>query len=228
MGVKNDISPLHPKGKGRSYALIWRMLKDIRTLKYCTPKHLKTLDKKYSQICAKWKLQKLCELGYLKNTYNDVYIATDKILQVIDEPKLLSAEPEGKGDSNELNNTDVFVKLMKRSDFLALLFPRFPKEKPRVWPDGLLVIGEPKKYKLVFLEIEKPKTRWLEHLEKKRDNYNWLSGNIKVYSYWKYYAPLLGLPVPEIDNFFFYIWCLGEFKADWKGWKFVKWDEQSI
>lgn len=62
-------------------------------------------------------------------------------------------------------------------------------------------------------------------MESKRQNYSWLSGNVKVYSYWKYHALLLDLPVPDMDEFYFSVWCIGEFKADWNGWRFIKWDD---
>ncbi|WP_319526162.1 hypothetical protein [uncultured Desulfosarcina sp.] len=222
--VKEEVKPVIPLKSGGSYALMWELFYTARLLKYTTPRHLKAVKPTFSKICSKKKLLALCDLGYLKNPQGEVFCATDKARDVLEEvgynPKLLPGEPKGKGDVNELNNTEVFIDCLKHPYYKALLFPRFPIDKPYVIPDALLVLAKDNRYKLAFLEIESEKTNWQDHLENKRENYNRLACDKIVYSFWMSFAPLLDLPIPDRNMFCFSVWCIGDFRSDWPGWVF--------
>jgi hypothetical protein len=218
--VENDVA----KGSGGSYSLFFDMLYDIRLLKYSTPEQLKKLNPRYDKLTGKFN--KYCELGFLKNTHDNVYIATDLIydsLKVhcknykksIKDINLLPKQSKGLGDINELNNTDVFIQAIKLPDYLALLYPHFPEVPPSyIEPDALLVLKNETQYKLVFLEIEAQKPDWENHLYGKSKNYLRLSNDILVFKYWLNKSEILKLPKPDIKTFCFSVWVIGKTKFD--------------
>lgn len=222
--VREEVRPLIPLKSGGSFKLMWELFYTTRLLKYSTPQHLKSTKHTFSKICSKAKLHALCEMGYLENPDGDVFIATNKVMPVIKQvgyiTKLLPDKPKGKGGINELKNTDVFVDCLKHPLYKALLFPRFPLEKPYIVPDALLVLAKDNKYKLMFLEIESEKPKWKNYLERKKENYKRLAQDSKVFSYWMTTAPLLDLKIPDKNRFCFCVACIGKIKADWSGWIF--------
>ena len=165
----------------------------------------------------------MCRLGYLKSPQRELYCATDKVLPVLDAAgfniDILPAEPVGKGDSNELHNTDVFVEAIKLEHFCALVYPQFwQKQGGQAYliPDALLVLHDKicKKYKLLFLEIEAEKPNWNEWIDRKRENYLKLSKDIGFYNYWEKIAPCLGLSCPEHAKLKFSVCFVGEIKKE--------------
>ena len=177
-----DIIPLN---SGGSFKLLFDMLYHIRQLKYVRQSDLKLINSRYSKICATKKLQRLVELEYLQNTYEDVHIATDKVMPLLHkngyQTKLLPKEIKGDGKENELNNTEVFIQALKLPDYKALLYPIFGEiNRPYLKPDALLVRVKDGAYKLEFIEVEASKPDWDNWLENKRINYLKLARVCKI------------------------------------------------
>jgi len=198
--------------------LLWDMIKHIRLLKYVRQSQLKLINKKYTQICSVDKLDYLSSIYLLGNLSQDIYYATDKVLPILEEQgyniNLLPPESGGFGDPNQINNTAVFIQALKLLNFKALLYPRFPMDKPYVIPDALLILEEEGRYKLEFLEIEASKSNWDNWLENKRINYLKLSQEELVYYYWKKQCKLLDISPPDIKDFKFSVSIIGEVKMD--------------
>ena len=201
----DELSNLIPTKQGATFAQLWQVFYYARLFKYICRKHYPMIKSAYSKICTDKNLKKLCKLGYFKNPNEKVYCATDKVLPILKEAgfniDVLPQESTGNGDINELNNTDIFIQLLKQKHFYTLLFPNFGY----LIPDALLVEydEETLSYMLTFLEIEAKKPDWENYLEDKRNNYLRLSKDIKVYEYWKNIAPKLGFSIPEISDFKF-------------------------
>lgn len=213
--LKEKLREVIPLNSGGSYKLLWDMLYHVRLLKYVRRSQLKDIDSRYSKICAAKKLLKLSELGLLKNTQEDIFIATDKVLPLLKQAgyntKTLPKSIEGSGNINEQNNTSIFIQALKLPDYKFLLFPVFyDNDKPYLKPDALLVRGNKDKYKLEFLEIEASKSNWNDWLENKRINYLKLASEKQVFNYWKAQCSFLNLPVPEIADFKFSVSIIGK------------------
>ena len=212
--LKSEFQDIIPLESGGSFKLLFDMLYHIRLLKYVRQSQLKLINPRYSKICATKKLNKLVDKEYLENTYQDVYIATDKVMPKLYKAgyntKLLPKEIKGDGKENELNNTEVFIQALKLPDYKALLYPGFGY----IRPDALLVRVKDNSYKLEFLEVEASKSNWNDWLENKRINYLKLAGDKQVYSYWKTQCSYLKLPVIDIKYFKFSVSIIGNVKKD--------------
>lgn len=201
----DELAPLIPFKAGATFSQLWQIFLYTRMFKYISRSHYPKIKSSFNKICTHKNLQKMSEMGYLKNPKQDVYCATNKVIPILKEvgyaTELLPQGAVGTGDINELNNTDVFVKATKLKYFKMLLFPQFGY----LIPDALLLEldNETRKYKLTFLEIEAKKPKWNEYVEKKRDNYLRLSKTLEFYEYWSAIAPKLDLPIPKIDVFKF-------------------------
>ena len=210
-----------------SFEAIWDMLYNIRRVKYIRRNQISQIKKSYDKTCSEKKINRLLELGLLEKTNNDILIATDYSVKLLEQlGKNVSILPEiikGEGAINELNNTEVFIQALKLPDFIALLYPRFPKNKPYLIPDALLVRGTEKRYKLEFLEVEAGKTNWDNYLENKRINYLKLAGEKRPFSYWEWQCKLLDLPIPDIKDFRFSVSIIGKAKKDFgEGFNFME------
>ena len=220
--LKNSLREIIPLDSGGSFKLLWDMLYHIRLLKYFRQSDLKIINSRYAKICSVKKLDKLVELGLLKNTDNNSYVSTQLSLEILKEvgynTKLVPKNFTGEGSINELNNTAVFIQALKLPDFKTLLYPSFEYIKP----DALLVRANDKGYKLEFLEIEASKTGWDDWLEKKRISYLRLAQDRQVYAYWKDKCYHLGLTAPEIKDFKFSVSFICKLKKDFgTGFNFV-------
>jgi hypothetical protein len=226
--LKEKLRDVIPLNSGGSYKLLWDMLYYIRLLKYVRRSQLKEIDIRYSKICATKKLNKLVELGLVKNTYEDVFISTNKSLDLLKMFKYLyqtlPKNISGDGFVNELNNTEVFIQALKLPDYMALLYPLFSEtDKPYLKPDALLIRGTKEMYKLEFLEIEASKSNWNDWLENKRINYLKLAKDKQVYSYWKVQCNYLDIPVPDIKDFRFSVSVIGKVKHNFgEGFNFIE------
>ena len=119
-----------------------------------------TTDKRYT-LHAKTKhiLKKAVKLGHISITgkYSDVYIPNETTHKIVNQAnynkekyfKEFAELPAGKEVSNDIKNTGVFIDAMSLGNYYFLLFPGFDY----VIPDGLLILREDNKYKLIFLEI---------------------------------------------------------------------------
>jgi hypothetical protein len=200
-----ELQGLVPTKAGATYMQLWNIFHYTRMFKYVSYRHFVQIKKSFNKICTYDKLYQLCELGYLKSPARAVYCATNKVLPILKEVGLnvaiLPEEPVGKGYVNELNNTDIFVRLTKEPHFRAIVYPNFGFLRP----DGLLIQldEENRKYKLTFLEIEAKKPKWSEYIENKREKYLKLSRELTIYNYWKDVVSKLSLPVPAIEQFQF-------------------------
>jgi hypothetical protein len=226
--LKNQLREIIPLESGGSFKLLWDMLYHIRLLKYVRQSQIHLINKRYSKICTKDKLQRLIDFGLLTNTYSDVYIATNLILPLLKNlgynTNLLPKAISGEGQVNELNNTEVFIQALKLKDFKALLYPTFIfNDKPYLKPDALLVRAKGNQYKLEFLEVEASKPLWETWVEEKRVKYLILAQDKQAYSYWKAQCTYLDIPPPDIKDFKFSVSIIGEVKMDFgKGFNFME------
>lgn len=202
----DELAQIIPMNAGASYGLLWRIFYTTRLLKYVHLKQYGKIAKSFNKICTFKKLKTLCELGYFKSPKENIYCATDKVLPIIKEygylTDVLPAEPEGKGDINELNNTEAFIHLLKTPYFLTFLYPQFGKPKPYLIPDALMVQlnKENRKYKLTFIEVERKKPEWDQYIKSKLENYDYLSQNLDFYNSWSKNCEYLSLPKPKIET----------------------------
>ena len=170
---------------GSSHKKVYTLLYYVALLKYVTREHIKNLEfPGVEKVGTKGKLHTLNNLGYLRsaNDTRRIYSATTKtyhLLKVLGHDlRLLPGVPKGTGA--EIYNTDVFVQAIKLPNYYALLYPQFPKEKPYIIPDALLVLKEYHRYQLNFLEIEAEKLNWDYYLQTKFDGYKRLAKDMQV------------------------------------------------
>lgn len=212
----DELADLVPRKAGATWNSLWQIMYYTRMFKYVHKRQYPKIKASFNKICTHEKLQTLCKLGYLKNPQRDIYTATNSIIPILKEAgyctELLPNVPEGKGDINELHNTEIFIQLAKLPHFKMLLFPHFGY----VIPDAFLVqIKEDvKEYKLTFIEVERNKPKWEEYIERKRDNYLRLSKDIKVYEYWKSVCEKLNISIPTPEDFCFTVSFYGTIKKD--------------
>ncbi len=221
--VKNELRPLT---SGGSFENIYQLLYYTTLLKYVTQEHIKSIGfAGVGKVATKGKLQTLRELGYLRTSKINprIFSSTNKTYQVLKtlghDFKLLPNLP--KGDGAEIYNTDVFVQALKLPNYYALFYPQFPKEKPYIIPDALLVLKENHRYQLNFLEIEAEKPNWDNYLQIKYDEYKRLSKDIQVYIYCKAFSGYLKLLCPPVEKFKFRVIIIGSIIKEWgKGFEF--------
>lgn len=205
----DELAHLVPHKAGATFSQLWQIFYYTRMFKYVHYNHYYQIKKSFNKICTRDKLNELCRLGYLKSPRPDVFCATDKVLPILEEAgfiaETLPAEPVGQGDINELNNTEVFISLLKQQYFYTLLFPNFGY----LIPDALMVLldQENRKYKLTFIEVEAKKPDWELYIENKKKNYLKLAKDIQFYEKWKEYCELLKLPKPDMNIKFNYQIC---------------------
>jgi hypothetical protein len=212
----DELAHLIPTKAGATFSQLWQIFYYTRLFKYVSYKHYQQIKAAFKKIATYRNLKELCFLGYLKSPRHEVYCATDKVLPILKAAgyaiELLPVETEGTGNINELNNTDVFVRLTKLEHFNTLLYPKFDY----IIPDALLVQLDKQNacYKLTFIEVEAKKPDWANYIEKKRGNYMRLSQDIVVYNKWKKYCTKLALPVPDIKDFCFTVSFYGSIQKD--------------
>jgi hypothetical protein len=222
--VKSQIRPI---ASGGSLNDVYRLLYHVSLLKYSTYDLLQKTHHTAFKVATKPKLNQLVKLGYINSKF-DIYTANRLTIEILKKIKiakrrididLLPNLPEGYGNINELNNTEIFVQALNLDNYHCLLFPNFGY----VRPDALLVLKQDSQYKLTFLEIEKPKSNWESYLDQKRINYLKLSQDIEVYNYWMSVVDKLGLSPVELSDFKFTVTIVSSIKKDWgEGFVFVE------
>jgi hypothetical protein len=200
--VVDELADLIPFKAGATWSALWQIFYYTRLLKYVHRSHYPQIKISYNKICTDKNLHKLCQLGYFNSPQKDVYCATNKVLPILKEAdfftELLPSESVGKGDINELNNTRVFISLIKQEHFYTFLYPNFDY----LIPDALMVSldKENKRYRLIFLEVERKKPNWKEWLENKKLNYSKLATDYRFYTKWQDYCNIIGFPKPDISK----------------------------
>lgn len=184
----------------------WRLLYDVfyytRLFKYIHKLQYPKIRSALFKVTADWKLKELCERGYLFSPSTNVYCAKNKVLPILKEAgylMILPDEPAGKGNINEINNTDVFIRFSKEKYFFTFLYPNFEY----LIPDALLVEKKNNKYRLTCLEIEAKKPKWKEYIEGKKENYKRLAIDAQFYDWWCVKCKDLGFRQPTKDEFKF-------------------------
>lgn len=223
---------LQTSAKNGSYKLVWDLFYKTRLLKYVHHEQYPTIRKTFNKVSAEKKLKHLCNEGYLEECEKGkVFVATDEVLPILQQLKeyntnlLPKHKATGKGDINEILNTEVFIQTVKLPDFYTLLYPTEFRESHDLIPDALLVLKskEEKKYKLIFLEVEAKKPRWVETLINKRDNYLLLAKDYRFYDYWKKTSATIGLPLTDISQLKFSVNFICSLKKDFgTGFNFIK------
>lgn len=222
----DEVAELIPFKSGATFNQLWQIFYYTRLFKYVHRRHYIRIKHSYNKISTAKNLKKLCELGYLKSPQKDIYCATNKVLPIIKEVdefpvEILPNEPVGKGSINEINNTEVFIKLLKRYKYHTLLYCNFGY----LIPDALMILLDKptNRYKLIFLEIEAQKPDWENYILKKRDNYLKLAKDLEFYNYWSKMCHLLELPKPKINELCFSVLFIGKIKKDFgKGFSFIE------
>lgn len=212
----DELADLIPRKAGATWSSLWRIFYYTRLFKYVHKRHYPKIKRSFDKICTHDKLQRLCRLGYFRNPQDNVYCATDKVLPILREAgfrtEFLPSQPKGKGDINELNNTDIFIQLIKKEHFHSLLYPNFGY----IIPDAMLLQMDSNKqeYKLTFIEVERQKPDWENYLEIKREKYLRLAKDITVYTYWQKCCEKLNFTEPKIEDFCFTVSFYGPIKKD--------------
>lgn len=218
--------------KGATWQNIYDCLWTIATVRYVTREQLVEHfpDAVWRmKIATKKKMDLLVKKGFLRTSSDGVMMATSKSFTFLTKFSGKNLElvklPKGTGLRDSIYNTDVLLQIIRLSDFHALFYPVFhesPKDaQPFLIPDGAVVFKKDSMAKLVFLEIEREKPDWQNILEGKRRNYGVIAEKTETWSeWWKNQSQKLGLRQCEKGEFGFVVWCIGEFKADWPGWKF--------
>lgn len=193
---------------GVSYNAIYHALYLARQLRYVCPKDFKKLDKIYPKwefpkFCTKNKMKELADLKYLEHLGNDMYTVRDRCKAVLEKAgflvRYLPEKAKGIGDINARNNVEVFIQAHALPNFYTLLFKTFGY----IEPDAILVQNFGDTYQLTCLEIEKPKSDWLNKLTDKRENYFRLAKDLQFYEFWKETSRILKLKTPNVNEFRF-------------------------
>lgn len=227
----DELAELVPRKAGATWSSLWQIFYYTRLFKYVHRSHYPKIKVLYNKVCTDRNLHKLCYLGYFHSPQSNIYCATNKVLPILKEAGFITTTlpsfPQGKGDINELHNTEVFIEVVKLPNFFTLLFPQFkitPDSSPYLIPDALLVENDKinQRYKLTFLEIEAKKPDWERYIEKKRVNYIKLAKDINFYNYWKNTCVFLNIPNPTVTNLKFSVCFLGNIKKNFgNGFQFV-------
>lgn len=212
----DELADIIPFKQGATWNSLWQIFYYTRLFKYVKRSFYPKIKIAFNKICTDRKLLRLCELGYLFSPQKDVYCASNKVLPILKEVgfniEALPAEPQGSGNINELNNTQVFIDSLKVENFYALLFCNFGY----IVPDALMVLldKEESRYKLIFLEIEAQKPDWHEYIENKINNYFKLARDMQFFNYWLKQCKLLKITPPAIEDLKFSVCIVGNIKKE--------------
>lgn len=220
--------------KGRTWRNIYDLFWTIGILRYVSYGQLKSSfpDRVWRSKCATPKiLQKLAEREFLNITDEWVLTITKKSLEFLANYSFYNTEilslPSGTGSKESLYNTEVLLKLIQLPDFFAVFYPSFYEHPddthPFLIPDGALVFKRNSLIKLIFLEIERKKPNWEEHIRGKRPKYETIASDYRTWDdWWRKWCSKLKLDVCPLEEFCFTVWCIGEFEANWEGWQFIE------
>lgn len=220
--------------KGATWQNIYDTLWHIATVRYVTREQLKNAfpEKVWRKKCVTpKKLNILIEKQFLNQFENGALTLTAKGLKLLKEYSNYNSNiirlPQGKGEKDTLYNTNVLLQAIQLPDFYALFYPEFYENKtdnqPFLVPDGALVLKREQKAKLIFLEIEREKPDWQNHLEDKKWKYEVLAEKKETWQVWWWNScKKIKLMHCPINEFGFTVWCIGNklLTHDWSGWEF--------
>jgi hypothetical protein len=230
--VRNELDEIRG-GSARTWQNFYDLFWTIATVRYVTYKQLKDAfrDRVWCRKCVtRGIIEALVEKGYLNRSPEDVLMITKKTVDFLKtnaggiNTEIIKL-PQGKGEQERLDNTQVLLKLIQWPDFYALFYPEFYRrpggEQPFLIPDGALILRSEDKAKLMFLEIERPKGNWEEYLINKRGKYNTIATDFDTYDKWaRFQFQKLKVSLPRIEDFCFSILCIGGVNYEWSGWEF--------
>ena len=238
--------------KGYTWRDMFFALWHVATVKYVTAGQLKKYypDNLWRRKCGtEGKLDLFVSVGLLRRRDNGVYTATPKTIEFLrSELKIWKEERKaknelaewrdeellynpdiielgtGEGKKDTLYNSDVLLQAMKRRDFLAVFYHTFSDSKGSPWltPDGVMLLRRKNKLILIFLEIEKEKPLWRDHIEGKKWKYEKLAQEEWIWSHWwRNKCEQLKINHCGKEEFGFSVWCIGDIRQDdWHGWDF--------
>ena len=240
--------------KGYTWRDLFVLLWHVATVRYVIPSELKKHfpDALWRKKCGTaGKLDLFASVGLLNKSEIGVYRATQMTINFLEsELRIREEELSTKGESQKwreeelrynpdiislgkgtgqrdtLSNTEVFLEAIQRRDFFALFYDCFSDKKGSPWltPDGIMLMRRKGRLGLVFLEIEKKKPEWKDHLEEKRLKYEALAYREWLWSHWwKNKCRLLKIKQCDKEEFGFNVWCIGDITQDnWDGWQFKR------
>ena len=222
--------------KGATWQNIYDTLWHIGTVRYVTREQLKGAfsDRVWCKKCVTpKKIQILADRNFINQSDNGALTITAKTTQLLKNYSNYNTDiiklPQGKGERDTLYNAETLLQAIKLPNFYALFYPEFYEKptdrQPFLIPDGALVLRKEDKAKLIFLEIEKKKPDWENHMKGKKWKYETIAEREETWlEWWKGWCLLLKLNHCSINKFGFNVYCVGEFKdkENWKGWFFTK------
>lgn len=218
--------------QGATWQNIFDTLWHIATVRYVSLDQLKNafFEQVWAKKCATpKKINILIEKGFLNISENGVLTASHKAVTFLRDYSSYNTDiiklPLGKGERDTLYNTDVLLQAVKNPDFYALFYPDFYEDshdqQPFLIPDGALILRKENKGRLIFLEIEREKPNWENYLKEKKWKYEAIAERQSTWSqWWLNWSRLLKLNHCPMDEFGFVVWCIGDFRAEWRGWEF--------
>lgn len=227
--------------KGATWQNVYDTFWHIATVRYATYELLKQAFPKDKMVRGKkaiWcekcvtpkKLDYLVEKKFLTRTADGVLTATARAVEFLDvysDYNTAIIKPaQGQGGRDMVYNTSIFLEALWRDDFFALFYPddirQNPKDdQPFLRPDAALILRQGDQAKLVFLEVERKKPDWENHIQGKRRKYEIMAEREETWSvWWRRWCDKLKFKHCAISDFGFSVWCIGEFRADWDGWSF--------
>ena len=219
---------------GATWQNIYDLLWHIATVRYASYNQLFEVNKHKvwrKKIGTKNKLNRLADKGYLKKNENLAFSVTPKAVALLKTYSDYNTDiiklPLGKGERDTLYNAQVLLRIMCLPEFFAVFYSEFYEKpgdnQPFLIPDGVLVLQKKGKAKLVFLEIERKKPDWEGHLSGKKWKYEKIAERPETWTkWWRKWCRLLNISHCPIDEFGFTVWCIGDFTADWPGWRFSR------
>jgi hypothetical protein len=232
--VKGELEDIRG-GSARTWQNFYDLFWTIGTVRYVTYKQLKKSfgNKVWCRKCVTPRIiESLAKKDYINITSENALTITSKTLNFLETyaegiNTSIIKLPQGKGDKERIDNTDVLLKIIQLPDFYALFYPEFYRQpsdnQPFLVPDAALVLKREDKAKLIFLEIERPKGNWEDHLLNKKSKYETVARNLTTYNNWAFSNfQKLKIKLPDIDKFCFSILCIGDIRYDWPGWEFKR------
>jgi hypothetical protein len=216
MDYKIKYPDLAPIVATRSWKGLFDLLYTLAQVKVASYNQLNPVN---FQIATAPKLAQLAALGYIGFTQPVNYFTTPKLMNLLKDEKYrvrhLPKDFTGFGDEHQLAVTDCLLREMKDPEYFAVFYPDFKFLRP----DAAIIYQKDNMAKLVFLEVERT-DKDPSYLLNKKEGYDKLARQQDIYDkWWKHWSEEFNFEMPPIEKFCFSVKCVGNFKADWKGWE---------